>query len=175
MLSRHPRTDCDLMNNISLIWAQDENGLIGNGGQLPWRLPADMAWFKKNTMGKSILMGRKTFDSIGHPLPGRNNIIMTSQDITISGCKVVHSLDEAIAMVSKAEELMVIGGAQIYKLILSRARCLYITQIHALIEGDTFFPVFNSSEWQETFREDHESDEKNIYSYSFRILERDVK
>lgn len=162
------------MNSISLIWAQDKKRLIGSGGQLPWHLPADMAWFKKNTMGKSILMGRKTFDSIGHPLPGRNNIVITSQDIEISGCMVVHSLDEAIAMMGKAEELMVIGGAQIYKLALSRASRFYITQIHATIEGDTFFPVFDDSEWKEIFREDRKPDKKNIYPYSFRIVERAV-
>ncbi|MDQ6958489.1 MAG: type 3 dihydrofolate reductase, partial [Mariprofundaceae bacterium] len=153
-------------------WAQDKNGLIGAGGKLPWRLPADMAWFKKNTMGKSILMGRKTFDSIGRPLPGRTNIVITSQNIEIDGCTVVHSLDEAIAVAGKAEELMVIGGAQIYKLALLRANRLYITQIHVAFEGDTYFPPFDASQWQETFHESHEPDETNMYPYRFRIMER---
>jgi len=157
---------------ISLIWAQDENGLIGAGGQLPWRLPADMAWFKENTMGKPILMGRKTFDSIGRPLPGRTNIVITSQQIKIKGCTVVHSLDAAITVAGEAEELMIMGGAQIYKLALPQANRLYITQIHAAFEGDTYFPAFSKSAWQETFHENHESDEKNMCPYSFRILER---
>ncbi len=156
---------------ISLIWAQDKNGLIGAGGKLPWRLPADMTWFKKNTMGKPILMGRKTFDSIGRPLPGRTNIVITSQEIKIEGCMVVHSLDEAIAVAGKMVELMVIGGAQIYKLALPHANRLYITQIHAAFEGDTYFPALDTSEWRKTFHENHEPDEKNIYPYSFRIKE----
>jgi len=157
---------------LSLIWAQDANGLIGAGGQLPWQLPADMAWFKKNTMGKAILMGRKTFDSIGRLLPGRTNIVITSQNIEIDGCDVVHSLNEAIAVADKREELMVMGGAQIYKLALSQANRLYITQIHAAFKGETYFPVLDTSEWRETFHENHEPDEKNIYPYSFRIMER---
>jgi len=172
MPSRYTRTDCDLMDNISLIWAQDKNGLIGRGGQLPWRLPADMVWFKKNTMGKVILMGRKTFDSIGRPLAGRTNIVITSQNIEIDGCDVVHSLNEAIAVADKREELMVMGGAQIYKLALPQANRLYITQIHAAFKGETYFPVLDTSEWRETFHENHEPDEKNIYPYSFRIMER---
>jgi len=157
---------------ISLIWAQDKSGLIGAGGKLPWRFPADMAWFKKNTMGKPILMGRKTFDSIGRPLSGRTNIVITSQSIEIDGCTIAHSLDEAIAVASKTEELMVMGGAQIYKLALPQANRLYITQIYAAFKGETYFPVFDASQWRETFHENHESDEKNIYPYSFRIMER---
>jgi len=159
---------------ISLIWAQDENGLIGNGGQLPWRLPADMAWFRKNTMGKPVLMGRKTFDSIGHPLPGRTNIVITSQEIRIENCTVVHSLDEAMAAAEHAEELMVMGGAQIYRLAMPQADRLYVTQICAVFKGDTYFPAFDESEWRETSHENHEPDEKNMHPYSFRILERKV-
>jgi len=157
---------------ISLIWAQDKNGLIGADGKLPWRLPADMAWFKKNTMGKPIVMGRKTFDSIGRPLPERTNIVITLQNIELDGCTVVHSLNEAIAILDKEEELMVMGGAQIYKLAVPQASRLYITQIHAAFEGDTYFPSLDASKWRETFREDHEPDETNIYPYRFRILER---
>ncbi len=157
---------------ISLIWAQDEHGLIGAGGQLPWRLPADMAWFRKNTMGKPILMGHKTFDSIGRPLPGRNNIVITSQDIKIDDCTVVHSLDEAVAVVSETEELMVVGGARIYQQALPLASRFYITQIHAAFEGDVYFPAFDESGWREAFRETREADEKNAYPYSFVILER---
>jgi len=157
---------------ISLIWAQDENGLIGAGGRLPWRLPADLAWFKKNTMGKPILMGRKTFNSIGKPLPNRNNIIITHADFEIEGCTVVCSLKEAIAAAGDAEELMVVGGAQVYSLALPQAGRLYITRIHAVFNGDTYFPELNTSEWRQTFREDYEADEINAYPYSFCILER---
>jgi dihydrofolate reductase len=131
-----------------------------------------MAWFKKNTMDKPILMGRKTFDSIGHPLPGRTNVVITLQNIEIEGCTVVHSLDAAIAVAGKEEELMVMGGAQIYKLALPLANRLYITQIQATFEGDTYFPVLDASGWRETFHENHEPDETNIYPYRFRIMER---
>jgi len=157
---------------ISLIWAQDKNGLIGAGGHLPWRLPADMVWFKQNTMDKPILMGRKTFDSIGHSLPERTNIVITSQVVQIEGCTVVHSMDEAVTVAGETEELMVMGGAQIYKLALPQANRLYITRIHAILNGDTYFPAFDSSEWRETFHEDHKSDKKNMYPYSFHIMER---
>ncbi len=157
---------------ISLIWAQDENGLIGSDGHLPWRLPADMGWFKKKTMGKPLLMGRKTFESIGYPLPGRTNVVLTSKDIKIDGCTVVHSLGEAIAVADGAEELMVMGGAQIYKLALPRANRLYITEIHAAFEGDKHFPIFDIHEWRETFHADRDPDGENTYPYSFRVLER---
>jgi len=157
---------------ISLIWAQDKNGLIGAGGQLPWRLPADMAWFRKNTMGKPLLMGRKTFDSIGHPLPGRINIVITSQDIKIDGCAVAHSLDDALSVAGEAEELMVMGGAQIYQLALPQAVRLYVTRIRAILHGNTYFPEFDESAWREIFHEKHEADTENVHPYSFHILER---
>jgi len=160
---------------ISLIWAQDEHGLIGAGGQLPWRLPADMAWFRENTLGKTILMGRKTFDSIGRPLPERNNIVITSHDIKIDGCTVVHSLNEAIAAAGKTEELMVVGGARIYERALPRASRLYITRIHAVFAGDAYFPAFDESGWREVFHETREADEKSAYPCSFIILERRYK
>ncbi len=157
---------------LSLIWAQDENGLIGREKQLPWHLPADMQWFKKKTLGKPLMMGRKTFESIGYPLPGRTNIVITSEDIKIDGCTIAHSLKEAITIAHGAGELMVMGGAQIYELALPQASRLYITKIHAAFEGDKYFPSFDTRRWRETFREDHGSDEKNMYSYSFHILER---
>ncbi len=161
--------------SLSLIWAQDANGLIGAGGKLPWRLPADMAWFRKNTLGKPVLMGRKTFDSIGRPLPGRNNIVLTMQNVSIDGCLVVHSLGAALEAAGNAAELMVMGGAQIYQLALPQAECLYISRIHAVLLGDTYFPAFDSAEWQEIFCENHPADEKNQYAYSFHILERKDK
>ncbi|MDQ6992617.1 MAG: type 3 dihydrofolate reductase [Mariprofundus sp.] len=158
---------------ISLIWAMDENRLIGSNNALPWRLPADMAWFKKNTLAKPILMGRKTYDSIGRPLPGRTNLILSKQaDLKVEGCSVIHHLDAAKTMVGDAEEIMVMGGAEIYKLLLPYADRLYITEIATACQGDSWFPAFDRSEWQPLFTESHPVDDRNIYPYSFTILER---
>jgi len=161
---------------ISLIWGQDEHGLIGKGNALPWHLPADMAWFRKQTMGKPILMGRKTHESIGKPLPGRENIVITKRDINIPGCLVAHSIREAMqafeSLESEDDELMVMGGAEIYAQFLPEADRLYITEIHHAFEGDAWFPEFDRSGWLETHREDHPADEANAHAYSFVILER---
>jgi len=160
---------------ISLIWAQDENSLIGKGGRLPWHLPADMGWFRRQTMGKPILMGRRTHESIGKPLPGRTNLILTRQaEYNAPGCTVAHSLDEAKAAVPEAGEIMVIGGAGVYALALPEAARLYVTQIHASFEGDRWFPKFDRERWHETSREDHAADERNPYDYSFVILDRKI-
>jgi len=158
---------------LSLIWGMDRNWLIGRENGLPWRLPADMAWFKKSTMGKPILMGRKTYESIGRPLPGRLNLILTRQQgLEIEGCTVVHSLDAAIAAAADADEIMVMGGAEIYALLLDQAERLYITEIDGEFEGDAWFPEFDRSNWQEVRRESHLPDEKNSYPYAFIIMER---
>jgi len=158
---------------ISLIWAQDENGLIGKGNALPWRLPADMAWFRKQTMGKPILMGRKTFESIGKPLPGRTNLILTRQaGFTAEGCTVVHSLEEAKAAAGDAGEIMVMGGAEVYALALPEAERLYCTQVHAVFEGDAWFPAFDTGEWSEVLCQKHGPDERNACACTFRIMER---
>ena len=157
---------------ISLIWAMDANRLIGKGNALPWRLPADMGWFKQQTMGKPILMGRKTYESIGKPLPGRLNLVLTRQDMSIDGCTVVHSLQEALQVVGDGCELMVIGGAEVYAKALPMASRLYVTEIEATFDGDAWFPVFDTAGWRETLCEDHAPDEKNLYSYRFRVMER---
>jgi len=158
---------------ISLIWAQDNNGLIGKDGQLPWRLPADLGWFKKTTMGKPILMGRTTYDSIGKPLPGRTNIVLTHQsDFQAEGCSVVHSIEEAKLAAADAEEIMVIGGAKVYEQLLPHASKAYMTLIHAEFDGDTCFPEINLEDWRQISREDHGPDEANAYFYSFITLER---
>jgi len=158
---------------LSLIWAMDRNRLIGRENALPWALPADMAWFKQHTMGKPILMGRKTYASIGRALPGRTNLVLTRQtDLHIDGCVVVHSLADARAAAADADEIMVIGGAEIYTLLMDQAERLYITEIAAAFEGDAWFPPFDRNDWQEVSRHNHEPDEKNIYPYSFSILER---
>jgi len=161
------------LTTLSLIWAMDKNRLIGSKNQLPWKLPADMQWFRKQTMGKPVLMGRKTFESIGKPLPGRENLILTRQQgLAIAGCRVVHSLDEAKAAVPDADEIMVIGGSEIYALLLPAADKLYCTVIHDLFEGDAWFPEFNKGEWEQTLCTFFDADDQNRYAYSFMIYER---
>jgi len=161
------------LTTLSLIWAMDENRLIGTENRLPWKLPADMQWFRKQTMGKPVLMGRKTYESIGKPLPGRENLIITRQQgLTIEGCRVVHSLDAARAAVPDADEIMVIGGSEIYALLLPDAERLYCTVIHDLFEGDAWFPEFDKGAWQQTLCEHHDADDQNSHAYSFMIYER---
>ncbi len=158
---------------LSLIWAMDRNRLIGSNNALPWNLPADMQWFRKQTMEKPVLMGRKTFESIGKPLPGRENIILTRQpELTIDGCHVVTSIEEAFGAVPEADEIMVIGGSEIYALLLEQADRLYCTTIDAEFEGDAWFPDFDEQAWRTIFSEVHAADEKNGSSCNFRILER---
>jgi len=161
---------------VSLIWAMDKNRLIGCDNALPWKLPADMGWFKQNTIGKPILMGRKTYASIGRALPGRTNIIVSRQkDLQIDGCIVVQSLAQAKAAVPEADEIMVMGGAEIYALLFDQADLLYITMVDAAFDGDAWFPEFDYSAWQEVSRQDGIVDEKNIYPHAFIIMERKPK
>jgi dihydrofolate reductase len=158
--------------SISLIVAVAENGVIGQENTLPWRLSGDLKRFKALTMGKPIIMGRKTFDSIGKPLPGRTNIVITRQsNLQLSGCTVVGSLSEALSSVH-ADEFMIIGGAEIYRQSLPLAQRVYLTQVHASIPGDAFFPVLEPSQWREIAREDVSADEHNQYAHSFITLER---
>ena len=147
--------------------------VIGIDNRLPWRLPADMKHFRALTMGKPVLMGRKTFESIGKPLPGRDNIVV-SQDRHYhpEGVCVAHSITEALAIADDAEEVMVIGGASFYAQLMPRAQRLYLTQIHHDFPGDAFFPAWEASEWAEMAREDLQPDERNPYPYSFVSLER---
>ena len=169
---------------ISLIVAVSRNGVIGMDNQLPWHLPDDLRYFKSVTMGKPLIMGRKTHESIGRPLPGRTNIVITRQtDYQAEGIVVVNTLqqglDKAEAISSEAghEEVMVIGGAEIYQQALLQADRLYITHVHADVEGDAFFPEVNWNCWQEVQREDHAADpvgdaQKNPYDYSFVVYDR---
>ncbi|MBN4060542.1 dihydrofolate reductase [bacterium AH-315-I20] len=160
---------------ISLIWAMDNNRLIGTNNQMPWSIsdiPADMAWFRKNTLGKAVLMGRKTFESIGKPLPKRRNIILSRQkDLEIEGCEVIHSLEEAMNMF-KNEELMVMGGAEIYALALPFADKLYITHIEHSFNGDAWFPKMDMQPWKRQHCESRAPDEQNKYAHQFEIYER---
>ena len=139
---------------------------------MPWDLPADLAWFKRNTLKKPVIMGRLTFESIGRPLPGRLNIVVSSKPGTTDGVTWVTSLDEAIQAAGDAEEIMVIGGGRVYEQMLKRADRLYLTHIDAEVEGDTQFPDYEPDEWQSTFSEFHDADEQNSHSYCFEILDR---
>ena len=151
----------------------DRNGLIGVNNALPWRLPADMAWFRQQTMGKPVLMGRKTYASIGRPLPGRSNLILTRQHgLQLAGCQVVHGLDEALAAVPEAEEIMVMGGAEVYALLLPQAGRLYMTEIDAEFEGDAWFPAFDRKHWRMVSQQAQPADEKNAWPCVFRVFER---
>lgn len=158
---------------ISLIAAMTDDRVIGIENRLPWRLPADMRWFRQHTLGKTVIMGRKTFESLnGRPLPDRRNIVVTTdRSFAADGVEVAHDIDAAVALGGEGE-LMVIGGASFYEQMLPRAGRLYLTYVHADIEGDAWFPPFEDAEWREVQREDHCADEKNPYDYSFVVLER---
>ncbi|MCL9775135.1 type 3 dihydrofolate reductase [Vibrio methylphosphonaticus] len=156
---------------ISMIAAMASNRIIGKDNQMPWHLPADFMWFKKCTMGKPVIMGRKTYDSIGRALPGRRNIVVTRDEtLTINGVDTVTSLDAALALVHDEAEVMIIGGGAFYQHCLPMANKLYLTFIEAKIDGDTQFPEWGS-EWLETYREAFTADEKNQYDMNFVVLE----
>jgi dihydrofolate reductase len=158
---------------ISLVVAMASNGVIGRDNQLPWHLPADLKHFKQTTMGKPMLMGRKTWESIGRPLPGRTSIVITSdRSYAAAGCIVVHSIDAAMAAATGQDEVMVIGGADLYRQLLPRADSIYLTRVHEAFDGDTFCPKISNSEWHEVARSDYEADENNPHDYSFIQLER---
>ena len=158
---------------ISLIAAVARNGVIGKTNGLPWHLPADLKKFKALTTGKPIIMGRKTFKSIGRPLPNRVNIVLTGKERKIEGCIVVHSVDEALRVAEKyGQEVMICGGGQIYAQFMPKASRIYLTEIDADIDGDVVFPEFDKSQWREISREPHTPDEKNQYPYTFVILEK---
>lgn len=159
---------------VSLIVAVAENGVIGRDGDLPWRIPADLGFFKQTTMGKPIIMGRKTWESIGRPLPGRTNIVLTrDRDFRAKDATVVTDLEAALAAAGDASEAMIIGGAQVYAMALPRASRIYLTEVHATPEGDTRLPEFSRDDWREVAREDHEA-EGETPAFSFVTLERNV-
>ena len=161
------------MTRIALIAAMAENRIIGRENRLPWRLPADLRRFKSLTMGKPVIMGRKTYESIGKPLPGRSNIVVTRDpDYRAPGCQVVHSLEQALEAGAGHAEVMVIGGAELYRQALGRAQRMYLTLVRAEVEGDTLFPDIEPQQWRELERESHRADEKNQYDYDFVTLQR---
>lgn len=146
----------------------DENRLIGDNNALPWHLPADMAHFKATTMHKPILMGRKTYESIGRPLPGRRNIIISrNQNYSVAGCDTALSIQDALDLVSDQPEVMMIGGSSLYEQSMPLANTLYITEIHHQFNGDAWFPPINSDDWLESAREEHLADASNKYAYAF--------
>lgn len=161
------------MTITSLIVAMDQNGLIGRENDLPWRLSADLQYFKQITMGKPIIMGRKTHESIGRPLPGRQNIVISRDDkFTAEGCTITSSIPKALQVAGDVEEVMFMGGASLYEQVLPQVDRLYLTQVHAKLEGDTWFPKWDEKEWQEVNRIDRLADKKNEFNYSFIVLER---
>lgn len=162
-----------MKHDLSLIVALDRNRVIGHEGRLPWHLPDDLKWFKRCTVGKPIVMGRRTWESIGRALPERPNIVITTKaDFEAPGATVVPSLEGALEVARDYPEVMIIGGGVLFAATLNLADRLYLTVVHGEYPGDTFFPAFESGEWRETFREDHEADDRHESAYSFLILDR---
>ncbi len=158
---------------ISLIAALGPDRLIGRQNALPWQLPADLRHFKKLTMGHPIVMGRKTHESIGRPLPGRQNIVISRQpEYRADGCTVAHSLSDALAAAKDGDEVFIIGGAAVYQEALPRADRLHLTLIEGQFEGDTFFPDYDPPRWHELSRDRHEADPSNPHAHTFLTLER---
>jgi len=164
---------------IAMIWAMSQNRVIGRDNKLPWHLPNDLKYFKRVTTGKPVIMGRKTYESIGRPLPNRTNIVVTRDTgFEAAGVKVVHSLDEAIdlaeadTVINGGEEVIVMGGAEIYAQALPRADRLYLTLVHAEVDGDAYFPEIDLNGYREMAREDYPAEGPNPYDYSFLVLER---
>jgi dihydrofolate reductase len=165
--------------HLAIIVAAARNGVIGRGNTLPWHLPGDLKYFKRITMGKPVVMGRRTFESIGRPLPGRTNVVISRNPrFAAQGVQVAASLDQALELAAEiarsdgVDELVVIGGEQIYREALPRAQRLYLTEVHADIEGDTVLPPVRWEEWREVSRELHAAGGADAYDYSFVVFER---
>jgi dihydrofolate reductase len=156
----------------SIIVAIAKNNAIGKDNKLLWYLPNDLKHFKDVTSGHTVIMGRKTFDSVGKPLPRRRNIVVTRQHISIEGCEVVESIEAALALCAGDDEVFIIGGAEIYRQSIHLTDRIYLTQIDQDFDGDTFFPDLDPAEWKETKRENFEPDDKNKLKYSFITLQR---
>jgi dihydrofolate reductase len=160
-------------HTLSLIAAMDRNRLLGAGGVLPWHLPNDLQWFKACTVGKPVLMGRSTWESLGRALPHRPNIVLTSRsDLSAPGARLAHSLQEALDQVADYGEIMIIGGGAVFDQTITLADRLYLTVVQGDFTGDTWFPLFDTSDWQETYRSDQAPDERNPHRHSFLIWDR---
>ena len=158
---------------VSLIVAMAQNGVIGRDNALPWRLPADLKRFRAFTLGKPILMGRKTFESIGRPLPGRINLVLTrDRSWYAEGVIAVHSVEEALTQAGSSDELVAIGGAEIYRLVLPFARRIYLTHVHADVPGNITFPEFDSTQWADVEYSSQPADDEHAYPLTFVTLER---
>lgn len=164
---------------ICLIAALAQNRVVGIDNQLPWHLPEDLKYFRRTTTGKTVIMGRKTYDSIGRPLPNRSNIVVSRNPACkIDNVQVVNSLPAALALaenishINGVDEIMVIGGATLYEAALPVAQRLYLTLVHATVEGDAYFPEVDFSQWQEVAREDFSASENNPYAYSFVVYDK---
>ena len=158
---------------ISIIVAVAQNGVIGTGNRLPWHLPDDLKRFKALSMAKPIVMGRRTFDSIGKPLPGRTNIVVSRQPgLAIEGTIVTPSLDAALVAAGAVPEVVVIGGAEIFRQVLPRTEVIHLTRVHARVAGDVVFPELDPGQWRETAVEHHAADERHQYAFTFVTLQR---
>lgn len=158
---------------VSLVVAAGLDDGIGKDGRMPWHLPADLKHFKHLTLGKPVIMGRKTLESIGRPLPERRNLVITRDRVFgPPGVETCRSLEEALERAEGSREVMVIGGGEIYRLALDRADRVYLTRVHVQTDADTFFPKLDANEWQEIARDEYKADEKNPVDYTFLILER---
>jgi dihydrofolate reductase len=164
---------------LAFVVAMSQNRVIGIDNQLPWRLPEDLKWFKRVTLGHPIIMGRKTYESIGRPLPGRTNIVVTRQkQWSQEGAVVAHGIDSALekavnqARRDGVDEIYIIGGEELFRQSFNKVDRLYLTQVQAHLDGDAFFPEFDGSDWREVDREDHLADPQNPYDYSFIVLDR---
>ena len=159
---------------VAFVVATAENGVIGRDNQLLWHLPEDLKHFKRLTRGHPVVMGRRTYDSIGRPLPNRTNLVVTRQpDWQAEGCEVVHSVPAALERAAQLDEqVFVIGGAEIYRQALPAADVIYLTEVHHAFEGDVVFPELSPAEWREETRERHEPDERHAYAFSFVTLRR---
>jgi dihydrofolate reductase len=158
---------------IALVVAVADNGVIGRDGGLPWNLPDDLKHFKSVTLGKPVLMGRRTFESIGKPLPGRRNLVLTHGTLAAAeGVEVVASIDAALELVAREPELCVIGGAGLFEQLLPEATRIYLTRVHGEIAGDVHFPPWDAAHWHEIERREHPADARHAYAMSFLTLER---
>ena len=159
---------------LSAIWAMTRNRVIGRGGDLPWRLPDDQRFFRRTTLGKPVIMGRKTFDEIGRPLPKRRNIVLSRRGLDVEGVEVARDLDSALALArdDAPEEAFIIGGAQIYALALPMLDRLYMTLINTELEGDTWFPEFDLADWREVRHKEHPADDRHAWPFTISVFER---
>ncbi len=158
---------------VSLIAAMAENRVIGRADTLPWRLPQDMKRFKRLTMGHTVVMGRKTYETLDGPLPGRRNVVLSRDpDRRYDGADVVATLDQALRLAGDDDEVFIAGGAELYRLAIDRADRIYLTVVHAEPDGDAFFPPFDESDWVLQADEPHEADERHGHAFSFRVYRR---